>query len=154
MKPSTRLQTGFRKAIADRAIMVGYSSQANAPGNVEPFTLEVMDHSDAYAVTVQIPALVDMMPAKAIRDKFGLETTAGSGSGVPSDAILLLIAMAEFEENGIVQKFGDKIVLPDDEKPWYVTRKPDYGQQVHGKHIGVQLICARKASYDDRSPNR
>jgi|GEM_PF-3377564 len=153
MKPSSQLQAGFRKAIADRAVMVGYSSCSEAPGNVEPFTLEVEDHGDAYPVTVQIPALVDTMPAKAIREKFGL-AASGSSQGYSGDAILLLIAMAEFEENSIVPKFGDKVMLPDDSRPWYVTRKPNYGQQVHGKHIGAQLICARKASYDDRSPNR
>lgn len=153
MKPSLRLQQGFRAAIADRAVAIGYSAYAEAPGNVDSFTLEVADHSDAYHAEVSIPALLDTMPGRVIREKFGLDTLGGS-QGHGGDAILLTVAVAEFDVHSITPKVGDKVVIPSDTRPWYVMGKPDYDQQVYDKHIGVALMCTRKASFDDRSPDR
>lgn len=136
MKPTNFLKKSFREAVQDRAITIQYSRFEDVPGNTDAFG-EIEDVYAAYTDPVSIPVLVDLMPSSMLRKEFGDEAKFD---------IVVTMVRDEASDQGFTPEKGDRIMLPDDEKPWFVVRvKP--GKQVHSEHIEYRLACARKEAW-------
>ena len=136
--PTTFLKSRIGAMITDRGVEVTISPFVDTPGNVDEFE-EVIDHSDAYPDSYALPAIVELLPSKVVREKFGLED---------EDAILVTLAREHCVSEQINPKVGDRLTTELTTGNWYV-RKVDQDLQRKGEYIEVEMLCVRDAGKDD-----
>ncbi len=94
-----------------------------------------IDESTAYtADPVSLPALIDLNPSRALREKIGLE--------INFDAVVR-IAAADLSERSIEIRVGDVLDVSADGQRYYVKKAyPD--MQLEGSHLEMVVAVSRK----------
>lgn len=97
----------------------------------DELTDEITDEEAAYAGTpVELPALVDLSPSEATRQKIGQE--------IDFDAVIR-VTQKDLDDNGITLKIGDVFILPGSDKRYYV--KKFFGHMQKGDQFLEEMIA-------------
>lgn len=134
MQPTTELKQRYRQALHDRAVYVTYRPFVESSQNLDELAVEPIVESEAYGDPVNLRALVELSPSKALRAKFGEDQDM--------DAVVKL-AVADAATAGIVFHNGDSFELPDGITYHVVAIRRD--KQVKGEYLEFQIAVQYQA---------
>ena len=114
MKPSPFLQkraAAFLKEVAgDETVQYIKFDDSSLDSDLGEITDEVAAYS---AQPVPLPALVELQPSRAMREKLGLELNLNA---------VLTLALEHLNAKNVTVSIGDAFILPGDERKSYVKK--------------------------------
>lgn len=135
MMPSQFLRDRLPVALADRTGFQTVSYTAKGEPTIDELTGEAVAIEAYQADPVDLPALVDLAPSRATREKLGLD--------IRFDAVLKF-ARQHLDDAAVTVEIGDAFELPGDVHEYYVTGQPAPYQQVNGEFLGLIVPVQRR----------